>query len=114
MNAQISTKCSGRKGQRRSCHHSQARPTTVRLLCIACSTGQRGAIQLGGTANPSELPLVYLTVSQPVIGEEVFAAGAYLMDRVGLYTSVLTQDVYRIVLIVIVILGVLARTLGLF
>jgi len=75
---------------------------------------QHGAIQIGGTANTSELPLVVLTMSQPVIGEEVFTAGAYLMDRIGLYTSVLTQDVYRIVLIVIVILGVVARTLGLF
>src|SRR6478672_2940636 len=43
---QTRAKCSGRSGQLRSCPHSQAKPRTVRLLCSACSIGQRGAIQL--------------------------------------------------------------------
>ncbi len=75
---------------------------------------QRGKFQIGGTDNPSVLPFVFLSMSQPVIGEELFAAGAYLLDRVGYYTSVVAQDVYRVVLVVVVLLVIVARTLGLF
>lgn len=75
---------------------------------------QRDAFQVGGTANPSTLPFVVLTMSEPILGEEIFAAGAYLLQRVGHYTSLIAQDIFRIVLVVLVVVVVIARSLGLF
>lgn len=83
-------------------------------LLMAEPGAQRGAVQIGGTNNYSVLPFTYLTMSEPILGEEIYAAGAYLLERVGHYTSLVAQDVFRIVLVVLVILVVLARTLGLF
>lgn len=74
---------------------------------------QRGAFQIGGTNNPNVMPLTYLTMSEPLFGEEIYAAGAYLLERVGHYTSLVAQDIYRVVIVVLVILIVIARTLGL-
>jgi hypothetical protein len=75
---------------------------------------QRGAFQIGGTSEPDVLPLVYLTMSQPLLGEEIFAAGAYLLGRAEHYASLLAQDIYRVVLVMLVLVIVLLRTLGLF
>ncbi len=83
-------------------------------LLMAEAGAQRGLFQVGGASDPNVLPLVYLTMSQPILGEEIFAAGAYLLERVGHYTSLIAQDIFRVGVVVLVILIVLARTLGLF
>lgn len=83
-------------------------------LLMAEAGAARGLFQVGGTSDPNVLPLVYLTMSQPILGEEIFAAGAYLLDRVEHYTSLVAQDIFRIGLVVLVILVVIARTAGLF
>ncbi len=83
-------------------------------LLMAEPGAQREMFQVGGASEPSVLPFVYLTMSQPLLGEEIYAAGAYLLERVGHYTSLITQDVYRIALVIVVIVVVIARTLGLF
>lgn len=75
---------------------------------------QRNAFQIGGTNNPVVLPLVYLTMSEPILGEEIYAAGAYLLDRMSHYTSLIAQDVFRVILVILVVLVVVARTVGLF
>lgn len=74
---------------------------------------QRRALQTGGTSNPSVMPFVYLTMPEPLFGEEFYAAGAYLLERVGHYTSLIAQDVFRVVLVALVVLVVIARTIGL-
>jgi hypothetical protein len=81
-------------------------------LLMAETGAQRGLFQVGGTSDTSVLPLVYLTMSQPILGEEIYAAGAYLLERVGHYTSLIAQDIYRIGLVVLIILAVIARSLG--
>ncbi len=83
-------------------------------LLMAETGAQRGMFQVGGTGDPSTLPLVYLTMSQPLLGEEIFAAGAYLLERAGHYTSLIAQDIFRLGMVLLVILVVIARTLGLF
>lgn len=83
-------------------------------LLMAETGAQRGMFQVGGTSDPNVLPFVYLTMSQPLLGEEIYAAGAYLLERAGHYTSLIAQDIYRLAIVVLVILAVIARTLGLF
>ncbi len=74
---------------------------------------QRGLLQAGGTSNPQVLPFVYTSVSHPLLGEEIYAAAAYLSARKTHIASLHTQDTVRVLLVALVILAVLARTLGL-
>lgn len=83
-------------------------------VLMAEPAAQRGMLQVGGTSNPNVLPVAQLTMTQPLLGEEIFAAGAYLYERVGHLGSLLAQDVFRVALVVFILLAVLARTLGLF
>lgn len=55
---------------------------------------QRGLLQVGGTSDPSALPLFYGTVSAPFVGEEIYALGAALgrADHTG---SLAAQDLFR-------------------
>lgn len=73
---------------------------------------QHNTYQISGSSNPIVLPFVQMTATEPLLGEEIFAAGAYLLNRVGHYTSLVAQDIFRIVLVVLVILVVLLRALG--
>ncbi len=82
------------------------------FLLMAEPGAQRGAFQIGGTSNPSVLPFVYLTMTEPILGEEIYASGAYLLERIGHYTSLIAQDIFRVFVVVVVILVVIARTLG--
>lgn len=82
-------------------------------LLMAEAGAQRGLFQVGGASDPNVLPFVYLTMSQPLLGEEIFAAGAYLLDRMGHYTSLVAQDIFRTGLVGLVIVVVILRTLGL-
>jgi Domain of unknown function (DUF6754) len=80
--------------------------------------GETGArkelLQVAGTSNPRALPFFYATISRPLIGEEIYAAGAYLNARRGHLGSLLAQDTVRGVLVVGVLLAVLARLFGRF
>jgi hypothetical protein len=82
-------------------------------LLMAETGAQRGLFQVGGASDPNVLPLVYLTMSQPLLGEEIFAAGAYLSERVPHYTGLIAQDIFRLGLVLLVILVVVARSFGL-
>jgi len=66
---------------------------------------------LGGTAAPSAMALMQTTLDESVIGEEVFAAGAYLHRPTHL-GSLATQDAMRIVAILAIITTVVVTSLG--
>jgi hypothetical protein len=83
------------------------------LLLMTEPEAQRGVQQIGGASDPNVLPFVYLTMSQPLLGEEIYATGAYLLERAEHYTSLVAQDVFRNALVVLVIVVVIALTLGL-
>jgi hypothetical protein len=79
---------------------------------LMAETGaQHGLIQAGGTANPQALPFVLTSVSHPLIGEEIYAAGAYLSERRSHIASLLAQDTVRALIVAGTILLVLLRTL---
>ncbi len=73
---------------------------------------QRDAYQIGGASDLSVLPFVQMTMREPLLGEEIFAAGAYLLNRVGHYTSLVAQDVFRLALVILVLVVVILRALG--
>lgn len=74
---------------------------------------QKGISQIGGATNPQTLPLVFASADQVLIGEEIFAGGAYLASLPAHIGSLVAQDVMRLLGVVAIVLLVLARLVGL-
>lgn len=80
---------------------------------ILAETGQStGAIQIAGTADPSQLPFFVAACDYTLIGEELFAAGAYLSREPVLLGSIRGQDLAKALLLLFGIVGIAAATLG--
>ena len=71
-----------------------------------------GAEQIAGTGNVRTLPFVVATASQALLGEELFAAGAYLSRKATAIASLLAQDQVRLLLVGMILAGVVLETLG--
>ena len=56
--------------------------------------------------------LLYTTADYPLIGEEVFAGGAYLGLGEMHEASLRTQDVIRFAIIGLILLGTILKTIG--
>ena len=57
-------------------------------------TGSRvGAMQISGTAQTSQIPFFLVSTDYCLIGEEIYAAGAYLTNEAPLIASLAGQDV---------------------
>lgn len=74
---------------------------------------QKGISQIGGATHPQTLPFVFASADQVLIGEEIFAGGAYLTALPAHIGSLMTQDVMRLLGVVIIILLVMAKLIGL-
>lgn len=75
---------------------------------ILAETGQStGAIQIAGQADPTQLPFFVATCDYTLIGEELYAASAYLSREPVLLGSIRGQDIAKGILILIAIAGVL-------
>ena len=68
--------------------------------------------RIGGTVDPASAMLMRTSLDHAVVGEEVFAAGAYLHRKSHL-GSLAAQDLMRIVIIVSIVAGVIMSSLGL-
>lgn len=73
---------------------------------------QIGAIQIGGTGRTIQIPFFVATCDYVLIGDELFAAGAYIGRQPGQVGALFAQDFGKWVTIVLVILGTLMTTLG--
>ena len=71
-----------------------------------------GAIQIAGTAMPSQLPFFVAACDYALIGEEFFAASAYLSGQPEQLGSLKGQDVGKLLVGVVLVLGVALATLG--
>jgi hypothetical protein len=80
-------------------------------LWIAETNIKNTPAQLGGTTPPASSALLAMSLDQMVIGEDVFAAGAYL-GRIAHLGSLVTQDLMRIVIILSILVGVILASLG--
>lgn len=78
---------------------------------IMAETGNSiGAIQIAGTAMPAQLPFFVAACDFTLIGEELFAASAYLSGEPKQLGSLKGQDLGKIVAMVAIGIGVLAAT----
>ncbi len=71
-----------------------------------------GAIQIAGTAQPAQLPFFVAACDYTLIGEEFFAASAYLSREPDQLGSLKGQDVGKLIVAAGIITGVAAETLA--
>lgn len=79
---------------------------------IFAETGNSiGAIQIAGTAMPAQLPFFVAACDYTLIGEELFAASAYLSGEPKQLGSLKGQDVGKLIAMVAILVGVFAATM---
>lgn len=82
------------------------------VALITDATERSGDLTLTGTDNLPAQAILYATAQEPLIGEEVYASGAYLRAGQMHFASLRAQDILRWVLIVIILAGVVLKILG--
>ena len=80
-------------------------------LLLAETGNSIGAIQIAGTASQSQIPFFVTACDYTLIGEEFFAASAYLSQKPELLGIVKGQDYIKLCIIIMIIGGVLLRLL---
>ncbi len=80
---------------------------------ILSETGNSiGAIQVAGTAMPAQLPFFVASCDYTLIGEELFAASAYLSGEPKQLGSIKGQDVGKLIGMISIVAGVIILTLA--
>ncbi len=74
-------------------------------LILAETGNSIGAIQIAGTAEPSQIPFFVAACDYTLIGEELFAASAYLSKNPKEVGSLKGQDISKIIIIAFIIVG---------
>jgi hypothetical protein len=74
-------------------------------LILAETGASIGAIQIAGTAMPSQLPFFVAACDYTLIGEELFAASAYLSREPKQLGSLLGQDWGKVIFLIFIIIG---------
>ncbi|HHX10374.1 MAG TPA: hypothetical protein GX729_03225 [Firmicutes bacterium] len=69
-----------------------------------------GAIQIAGTANTHQIPFFVAACDYCLIGEELYAASAYLTREPILMGSIIVQDWGKMFAAICIVLGVILRT----
>ncbi len=72
------------------------------------------AIQIAGTAETSQLPFFVAACDYTLIGEEFFAASAYLSGEPAQLGSLFGQDIGKMIAVALIVLGVTLATVGAF
>jgi hypothetical protein len=98
------------------------RPATIFLqghffaesLILAENGNAIGAIQIAGTAEPSQLPFFVATCDYTLIGEEFFVAGAYLSREPRQLGSLKGQDLGKAIILALLAIGIVVQTTGIF
>jgi hypothetical protein len=80
-------------------------------LLLGEAGAQRHIVQVAGSNALGVHPFMKATSDQILVGEEMFAAGAYLTDLPEYAASLRLQDVLRLLIVIAVVVGVLIKTL---
>ena len=80
---------------------------------IVASAGQNiGALQVGGTARISQAPFFVVVCDYALLGDEVFAAGAYLSKDPLQIGTIAGGDIGKIICILLVAIGMICASTG--
>jgi hypothetical protein len=80
-------------------------------LLMGEAGAQRNLAQVVGSNALDVQPFLVATSDKVLLGEELFAAGAYLTDRPEYAASLCLQDVLRVLIVVAILAGVVVKTL---
>ena len=81
-------------------------------LLLAENGNSIGAIQIAGTAEPSQLPFFVAACDYTLIGEEFFAASAYLSGERDQLGSIKGQDIGKLMVAAVIVIGCALATVG--
>ncbi len=81
-------------------------------LLLAETGFSTGAIQVAGTANVHQLPFFVVACDYTLIGEELYAASAYLSGEPKLVGGLKGADLMKILVILLVVVGSVLETAG--
>jgi hypothetical protein len=87
-------------------------PFWAESMMFAETFDRVGAMQVGGTARMYQIPFFAALCDYVLIGEEIFAAGAYVSGDPQQIGSIAAQDWYKLTAMVLGILGALLATAG--
>jgi hypothetical protein len=79
---------------------------------LADAAERTGSLTIGGSDNLPAQAVLFASTKEPLVGEELFAAGAYLQVNPMHASSLIAQDVLRWVLIGFIILGAALKLAG--
>jgi hypothetical protein len=81
-------------------------------LIMAEAGNAAGAIQVAGTAELAQLPFFVVACDYTLIGEELYAASAYLSREPLILGSIKGQDLAKAILIGLIVVGVILASAG--
>lgn len=81
-------------------------------LIIAENGQMVGAIQVAGTPSTTQIPFFLAACDYTIIGDEYYAASAYLSREPTLLGSLVGQDYGKLVLLAIIVVGAIGVTLA--
>lgn len=81
-------------------------------LIFAEVGSQVGSIQIAGTANTHQIPFFIAACDYALLGEEIFAASAYLTREPVLIGCLIGQDWGKMVAVALIVVGALMATAG--
>lgn len=92
--------------------HIATGPFHAESLMVAESSARIGCISIIGTPRKSQIPFFIAACDYTLIGEECFAAGAYLSKDPGQIGTISGQDWIKMICIALIILGTIFLTFG--
>jgi len=81
-------------------------------LLLAETGNAAGSIQIAGTARPEQLPFFIAACDYTLMGEELYAASAYLSHEPIMLGGLKGQDFIKMLIIFCIIIGVILVTIG--
>ena len=80
-------------------------------LLFAETGNSIGAIQIAGTGSQTQIPFFVTACDYTLMGEEFFAASAYLSQEPDLIAGITAQDLIKVILVIVILFGTVSRAL---
>lgn len=87
-------------------------PFWSETIQIAEVYGRLGAVQIGGTGSLTQMPFLAACMDMTLIGEEIYAVGAYIDERPATRGSIAVVDIFKILSMIFIIVGMILATIG--
>ncbi|HWR83543.1 MAG TPA: DUF6754 domain-containing protein [Candidatus Deferrimicrobium sp.] len=81
-------------------------------LLLAETGNAAGSIQIAGTARPEQLPFFIAACDYTLMGEELYAASAYLSHEPLMLGGLKGQDLMKVFIVAAIIIGIILMTFG--